>query len=164
PGMMPPGRPQLNLGDRVAQRSCGKISLHVRNHPIILSKSSPRSGWMRHFTLIVMFLSTCSAHAGEPIFEPGAKLKVEAEKGAGEGPAWHPKLGVLMSGNNHVMRRDRDGKTSIYRKDAGTNGLLFDAKGRLLACESEPRRISRTELDGTITILTDKYQGKRYNT
>jgi gluconolactonase len=120
---------------------------------------------MRYFTLIVMFLSTCSVHAGEPIFEPGAKLKVEAEKGAGgEGPAWHPKLGVLMSGNNHIMRRDRDGKTSIHRKDAGTNGLLFDAKGRLLACESEPRRISRTELDGTITILTDKYQGKRYNT
>src|SRR5262249_36190307 len=47
--------------------------------------------------------------------------------------------------------------------DAGTNGLLFDEKGRLLACEPDKRRITRTELDGKITVLADKYDGKRYN-
>src|SRR5579871_102585 len=78
----------------------------------------------------------------EPIFEPGAKLKTESGKGSGgEGPAWHPKLGVLTSGNNHIMQLDRDGKSQIYRKDAGTNGLLFDKEGRLLACEPEQRRV-----------------------
>src|SRR5258708_39602555 len=97
-----------------------------------------------------------AVRADEVIFEKGAKLKVEAE-GGGEGPAWHPELGGLMSGNNHINRLDRTGKTTIYRKDAGTNGLLFDAKGRLLACEPEKRRITRTELDGKITVLRDKY-------
>src|SRR5207247_409212 len=105
-----------------------------------------------------------AAEGGEGIFAPDARLKVEAEGGAGgEGPAWHPKLGVLTSGNGHINQLDRDGKSRIYRKDAGTNGLLFDAEGRLLACEPVLRRVTRTELDGTITVLTDRFQGKRYN-
>jgi gluconolactonase len=101
----------------------------------------------------------------EPIFAPGAKLKVEAGEGAGgEGPAWHPQLGVLTSGNGHIYQLDREGKSRIYRKDAGTNGLLFDHKGQLLACDSEARRMTRIEPDGKIAVLTDRYQGKRYNT
>ena len=105
-----------------------------------------------------------AALAEESIFTPGATLKVVAGDGAGgEGPAWHPKLGVLSSGNGHIYQLVRDGKSRIYRRDAGTNGLLFDAQGRLLACEPEKRRITRTELDGKLTVLTDKYQGKRYN-
>ena len=95
---------------------------------------------------------------------PGAKLKIEAEGGAGgEGPAWHPKLGVLMSGNDNIQQLDRDRKSKIYRKDAGTNGLLFDAQGRLLACEPKLRRITRMDLDGKITVLTEKFGGQRYN-
>jgi gluconolactonase len=102
--------------------------------------------------------------ADEPIFAPGAKLKTEAGGGtAGEGPAWHRELGVLTSGNGHICQLDLKGKSHIYRKGANTNGLLFDAKGRLLACEPGERRITRTELDGKITVLTDKYEGKRYN-
>jgi gluconolactonase len=103
--------------------------------------------------------------AAEEIFAPGATLKVEAEGGVGgEGPAWHPKLGVLTSGNGHVNQLDLDGKSRIYRKDAGTNGLLFDRQGRLLACDSEHRRMIRLEPDGKLTVLTDRFQGKRYNT
>ena len=69
--------------------------------------------------------------AADPIFEPGSKLKVEAGDGAGgEGPAWHPQLGVLSSGQGHIMRLTRDGKSVVHRDGAGTNGLLFDAKGR----------------------------------
>jgi gluconolactonase len=101
----------------------------------------------------------------EAIFAPGAMLKTLAGGGVGgEGPAWHPKLGLLTSGNGHICRLDLGGKSTIYRKDAGTNGLLFDATGRLLACEPEQRRVTRTELDGKITVLTDKFNGKRYNT
>jgi gluconolactonase len=71
--------------------------------------------------------------ADEPIFEPGAKLTTLAKApSAGEGPAWHPKLGVLTSGGDgSIHRYALDGTTSIFRKNAGTNGLLFDAKGRL---------------------------------
>lgn len=105
-----------------------------------------------------------ASRAEEPIFEPGTKLKIEAEGDVGgEGPAWHPKLGVLMSGNDHINQLDRDGKSKIYRKDAGTNGLLFDAKGRLLACEPKLRRVTRTDADGKVTVLTEKFNGQRYN-
>jgi gluconolactonase len=122
---------------------------------------------MRCCFLVSFWLLAWTASAAwteESIFAPGATLKVEAGDGAGgEGPAWHPKLGVLSSGNGHIYQLDRDGKSRFYRKGAGTNGLLFDAQGRLLACEPELRRITRTELDGKLTVLTEKYQGKRYN-
>ena len=59
--------------------------------------------------IVVGLFAAGASRAEESIFEPGAKLKVEAEGGAGgEGPAWHPKLGVLMSGNDHINQLDRD--------------------------------------------------------
>lgn len=120
-----------------------------------------RCAWLVLLSFVA--LST-ELSAADPIFEPGAKLKVEAGEGAGgEGPAWHPQLGVLSSGNGHIMRRTPDGKSVVHREGAGTNGLLFDAKGRLLACEPKLRRVTRTELDGKLTVLTDKYLGKKYN-
>jgi gluconolactonase len=110
-------------------------------------------------------LITGVVRAEEPIFAPGAKLKVEAANGAGgEGPAWHPRLGVLSSGKGHIYRLDPKGKSSIWRKDAGTNGLLFDHKGRLVACDSENRRMVRIDTKGKLTVLTDRFDGKRYNT
>jgi len=118
----------------------------------------------RLLCLLALALLPPSATADEEAIFDG-KLKVEAENGAGgEGPAWHPKLGVLSSGNGHVMRLTNDGKSVIHRKGAGTNGLLFDHKGRLVACESNARRITRTEEDGKVVVLTDKYDGMRYNT
>jgi gluconolactonase len=103
--------------------------------------------------------------AADPIFEPGAKLKVEAADGVGgEGPAYDAKLGVLMSGNGHINRLSRDAKVSIYREKAGTNGLLFDRDGSLVACDSESRRVIRISRDGKLTVLTDRFGGKRYNT
>lgn len=104
-----------------------------------------------------------SAHAVEPLLEAGSKPVVLQETGAGEGPAWHPELGLLTSGNGHTYRRDREGKQSIYRRDTGSNGLMFDHQGRLVICEAERRRITRLELDGTLTVLADRYEGKRFN-
>jgi gluconolactonase len=105
-----------------------------------------------------------TAYTEEPIFEPGGKLKVEAAKGsAGEGPAWDPVLGVLTSGKDGIHRLDRKGQSSVHRKDAGTNGLLFDRDGRLVCCEPVLRRVSRIDRDGKLTVLTDRFDGKRYN-
>jgi gluconolactonase len=113
---------------------------------------------------LCLFAFTAPLRAEEPIFEPGAKLKTESGEGTGgEGPAWHPKLGVLTSGNGHICQLDRAGVSRIYREKAGTNGLLFDAQGRLLACEPEQRRVTRTELDGKITVLAARFDGKRFN-
>ncbi len=117
---------------------------------------------MQFLSCVLLFIPSVAAE--DAIFEPGAKLKVESGEGAGgEGPAWHPKLGVLTSGNGHICQLDRAGKSHIFRKDADTNGLLFDARGRLLACEPGLRRITRTELDGKITVLAEHFEGKRFN-
>jgi gluconolactonase len=104
--------------------------------------------------------------ADEPIFAPGATLKVEAAGGVGgEGPAWDQKLGLFCSGNDDLNRLDRSGKVHVFRKGAGTNGLLFDRTGRLLACEPKLRRVTRTDVHtGKVTVLTDRFEGKRYNT
>src|SRR5262249_25333537 len=118
-------------------------------HPTRSTSHNRRTLSMRYVVCIPLCLAAVALSpvwAEETIFVPDAKLKVEAGGGAGgEGPAWHPKLGVLTSGNGHIYQLDRNGTSRIYRKDAGTNGLLFDQKGRLLACEPAQRRITRTE-------------------
>lgn len=110
-------------------------------------------------------VSSATADGYEPIFAPDAQLRVEAGNGSGgEGPAWHPNLGLLTSGNDgNLYQLDRDGQSRVYRKGAGTNGLLFDRQGRLLACEAEQRRVTRFEPDGEITVLTERFQGRRFN-
>src|SRR3954467_15549522 len=105
--------------------------------------------------LICAVLAPSFALADGTIIAPGSKPELLAEQGAGEGPAWHPELGLLTSGGGHIWRRDKDGRQSIYREDAGTNGLLFDRQGRLVMCQPAFRRVSRLEHDGTLTILAD---------
>jgi gluconolactonase len=124
---------------------------------------------MRHFAVASLCLLASlkpAFAADEVIFEPDAKLKVEVGDGAGgEGPAWHPKLGILSSGAHGIHQLDRDGKSRVWRKDAGTNGLLFDRKGQLVACDSEGRRMVRIDPEsGKLTVLTDRFEGTRYNT
>src|SRR5262245_1662087 len=122
---------------------------------------------MRRASMFLLLIFSTALSAQEPaIFEPGAKLKVESEgQGGGEGPAWHPKFGVFSSGgdgNMHLL--GLDGKQKVFKKGAGTNGLLFDSKGNLVSCDSSARRVSRTDLaTGKSVILTDNYEGKRYN-
>src|SRR5258708_1521546 len=124
---------------------------------------------MRYLLYVPLCLAAALAPAwaadtDEAIFEAGAKLKVESGKGTGgEGPAWHPKLGVLTSGKGGIMQLNRDGKSQVYRKEPETNGLLFDKEGRPLAWEPGEPRVPRTELDGKITALADKFDGKRFN-
>ena len=111
---------------------------------------------------LVLCLTT-AAFAADSVVAPGARPQLLQESGAGEGPAWHPELGVLTSGEGHIMRRDRDGKLSVYSKDAGANGLLFDRRGRLVICEPVRRRVTRLEADGKLTVLAERCDGKRFN-
>ena len=87
-----------------------------------------------------------------------------------EGPARAPDGSIVFSDiGNRMMRFDpRSGKVSVYRDPSGrSNGLKFDAKGRLVACEGSStggnRRISITEADGTVRTLADRWEGKRFN-
>jgi gluconolactonase len=114
-------------------------------------------------TLLLAALITTSTPAIAQVFEPGAKPQLLAEQGAGEGPAWHPELGLLTSGGGHIWRRDNNGLQTVYREKAGTNGLLFDRQGRLVMCQPAFRRVSRVEHDGTLTILADGYDGQHFN-
>jgi len=67
--------------------------------------------------------------------------------------------------NNRMLRLDAcSGAVSVFRQPSGnSNGNTVDRQGRLVTCEHGGRRVSRTEVDGTITTLADKYNGKRLN-
>lgn len=85
-----------------------------------------------------------------------------------EGPAWDYRTpGALYFSDiprTQILKVDADGKVTVYRDSSGgSNGLMFDAKGRLVACEGKARRMSRTEADGKIHVLADAYQGKKLN-
>ncbi len=85
-----------------------------------------------------------------------------------EGPVWCGDY-LLFSDipRNRIIRLDllADGpEVTTYRRPSGnSNGLTLDRSGRLIACESTTRRLTRTELDGTITVLAERYRGKRLN-
>lgn len=85
-----------------------------------------------------------------------------------EGPAYFPAQRSLIWSdipNNRMLRWDElTGNTGIFRHDSNfTNGNTVDRQGRLVSCEQGGRRVTRTEHNGSITILADRYQGKRFN-
>ena len=85
-----------------------------------------------------------------------------------EGPVWMGDARCLLWSdipNNRIMRWDEEtGATSIYRKPSNNaNGNTRDRQGRLVTCEHSGRRITRTEYDGSITVLIDKFDGKPLN-
>ena len=122
---------------------------------------------------MLTLLLALAAPAGEPppFVAPGARLeKLWSEGEFTEGPAEAPDGSIYFSDiGNRIMQFDpKTGKTAEFRKPGGrSNGLKFDAAGRLVACEGANtggnRRISVTEKDGTVKTLADKFDGKRFN-
>jgi gluconolactonase len=114
-----------------------------------------------------MLLAAACLAAAEKVTTGPPKL--EAEAGAREGPSWDPAAGILyfVSGNNVnrlAFPGRTDGKVEAFRTDApGANGSLVDPQGRILVTEASGRRVTRTEKDGTLTILADSYEGKKLN-
>jgi gluconolactonase len=104
-----------------------------------------------------------------------AEVKPSAAAGISflEGPAVDHQGSVYFSdiAGNRILKLEPDGKVSVFRADSGrTNGNTFDAQGRLLSCEGAEfglggrRRLVRTDpMTGEITVLTDRFEGKRYN-
>ena len=85
-----------------------------------------------------------------------------------EGPVWFGDGRYLLVSdipNNRIIRWDEaSGAVSDFRAPSNNaNGLARDRQGRLLACEHLTRRITRTEYDGSITVLADRFEGKRLN-
>ncbi len=105
--------------------------------------------------------------------DPAGAVSVSARVALLEGPAFDADGNLFFSDifANRIYRMSPDGKVSTFRSDSGrTNGNTFDAEGRLISCEGAEqgpggrRRIVRTDLaTGKVEVLTDRYQGRRYN-
>jgi gluconolactonase len=85
-----------------------------------------------------------------------------------EGPVWFGDGRYLLFSdipNNRMLRWLEDtGEVSVFRSPSNySNGNFRDRQGRLLTCEHDSRRLTRTEYDGAITVLMDGYQGKKLN-
>jgi gluconolactonase len=85
-----------------------------------------------------------------------------------EGPVWIGDARCLLwsdLSNDRIMRWDeRTHVTSTFREPANyANGNTRDRQGRLISCEQDSRRVTRTEYDGSITTLIDRFDGRRLN-
>jgi len=85
-----------------------------------------------------------------------------------EGPAWFAAGRYLLWSdipNNRILRwDDNDGHVSVFRAASNnSNGNTVDAQGRLISCEHLTRQVTRTEHDGSVTVLADSFAGKRLN-
>ena len=88
-----------------------------------------------------------------------------------EGPVWFSDLGCLLWSdipNQRILRycaNPLDGHgVSVFRSPSNfANGHTRDAQGRLVSCEHGTRRVTRTEVDGSLTVLVDQFKGKRLN-
>ncbi len=85
-----------------------------------------------------------------------------------EGPVWFGDGRYLLWSdlpNNRILKWEEEtGAVGIFRKPShNANGNTRDRQGRLVTCEHDARRVTRTEYDGTITVLMDRFEGKRLN-
>jgi gluconolactonase len=96
-----------------------------------------------------------------------------------EGPVWDVKSGALLFSDvprnvilqwnegagvtERVRASGYSGKEPFAGREPGSNGLVFDSQGRLVTCQHGDRRIVRRETDGSVTVIADRYDGKRLN-
>jgi gluconolactonase len=85
-----------------------------------------------------------------------------------EGPVWFGDGRYLLWSdipNNRILKWEEEtGAVSVFRRPANNaNGNTRDRQGRLITCEHDSRRVTRTEYDGSITVLIDRFEGKRLN-
>jgi gluconolactonase len=109
----------------------------------------------------------------DPRFRPCTLGDGQLEKLAGgcrwaEGPLYVPAGRYLLWSdipNDRILRWDEvTGTVGVFRSPAGnTNGHALDRQGRLVSCEHGNRRVSRTEHDGSVTVLAAEFDGKRLN-
>jgi gluconolactonase len=84
-----------------------------------------------------------------------------------EGPVWFADLDCLLFSdlpNNRILRWTETSGISVFRQPSDfANGHTRDRQGRLIGCSHHGRCITRTELDGGVSVLADRYQGRRLN-
>ena len=88
-------------------------------------------------------------------------------QGPAEGPLWWKEGGYLLFSdihNNRRMKYQPGAGVSLFQEPTNrANGLTRDLQGRLIACEHDSRRVTRQELDDSITVVANSFQGRRLN-
>ena len=83
-----------------------------------------------------------------------------------EGPVWHPDGYLLFVDirRSQILKLVPGGQPEIIREQSGeSNGMTFDAQGRVVICEMVNRRVTRMEADGSYTVLADRWNNQRLN-
>jgi sugar lactone lactonase YvrE len=108
-----------------------------------------------------------SKSGAKSVVASGAKaVKLPGKFKFTEGPAVDAKGNVFFTDipNNLIYKWSLDGKMSVwFEKSQAANGLFFDPKGNLLACQGGAGRVASISPKGKVTVLADKYEGKRFN-
>ncbi|MCA9177614.1 MAG: SMP-30/gluconolactonase/LRE family protein [Planctomycetales bacterium] len=124
------------------------------------------------FSTIPIAIALCvfplvSVARAQSIVAPGAKVeKLAGDMKFTEGPVWLPKEKIVVFSdipNSKLMQWSKDGGLKVFRESENSNGNILDLEGRLISCQHSGRNLVRTEPDGKITVLADKYQGGRFN-
>ena len=117
--------------------------------------------------VLAVIANSARADETESLIAPGEKVqKLAGDMKFTEGPAWIPAKKMLVFSdipNSKLMQwREGDG-LSVFRQSEQSNGNILDLQGRLISCQHAARNLVRTEADGSITVLVDKFDGKRLN-
>jgi gluconolactonase len=103
--------------------------------------------------------------ASQPIQELASGFG--GDLGPAEGPLWWKEGGYLLFNDIHRSRRMKytpgQGVTVDLEPTNRANGITRDLQGRLISCEHDTRRVTRRELDGSLTVIANSFQGKRLN-
>jgi gluconolactonase len=106
--------------------------------------------------------------AFKALFPPGTRIECVATGFVfTEGPLWFPEEKSLLFSDipaNRIFKLTITNKVETFRYPSGnSNGLTRDSEGRLIACEQSNRRITRTEKDGRITVLAERFEKRKLN-
>jgi gluconolactonase len=130
---------------------------------------------MKYPALAPLLAAVLPLQAQVTLLDPAASALVAAdakvEKLAGglkftEGPVWLPDRKILVFSDipaSKLMQWSQADGVREFRASANPNGNTLDAKGRLLTCQHSARNIVRTEIDGTVSVVVDRHDGKRFN-
>ncbi len=116
--------------------------------------------------LMVATLVTQESQPRRPVLDELEVVKLAGGMGFTEGPVWLPAELMLVFSNipgSKLMQWSESAGLSVFRESKSPNGNQLDLDGRLLTCRHGARDIVRTEKDGSLTVVVDRFEGKRFN-
>jgi gluconolactonase len=150
------------------------IKIVSRRHMLAISSATAAAGFVKHPSARAQAAKRIEQFdpALDKIISTSEPIKEIAsgfggELGPPEGPVWIKEGGYLLFSDINAsksMKYAPGQGVSVFQDDTHqANGLTRDLQGRLIACEGETRRVTRRELDGSITVIANSFQGHRLN-